>query len=206
AVSDRDVIYHADLPGQDHAVAEGGAACNAHLRDQQAGTAHAHVMADMDQIVQLGAGADNRRARLGAINAAVGADLDVVADLDRAQLRHLLERGADRNIAEAVRADHAARVKNAALADSYAPIQDDVGVEDGLVPDGAAVPDVDAGPERDTVAEGDCLAEDDVRANAYLLAQTRVRADLRGGVNADGQIPGRRKRFQHPDKRGARVG
>ena len=47
------------------------------------------VVGDLHQVVDLGAGADARGLEGAAIDRGAGADLDVVADLDVAQLRHL---------------------------------------------------------------------------------------------------------------------
>ena len=47
------------------------------------------VVADLHEVVDLGAGADPRLAHRGAVDGGVGADLDVVLDHHRADLRHL---------------------------------------------------------------------------------------------------------------------
>ena len=51
-----------------------------------------HVVADLHEVVDLRAAADPRRAGGGAVDGRAGADLDVVADLDGADLRDLAVR------------------------------------------------------------------------------------------------------------------
>ena len=75
------------------------------------------VVADLDQIVDLGAFADDRIAVAAAVDRRVGADLDVVLDDDPADLRNLQMSGPAGNIAESVLADADARVEDDAIAD-----------------------------------------------------------------------------------------
>src|SRR5262245_40521505 len=51
--------------------------------------AHDHVVPDLHEIIDLAAGADHRVLERAAVDAAVGADLHVVADDHPADLRHL---------------------------------------------------------------------------------------------------------------------
>ena len=98
--------------------ADRGAAGNAGAAGHGRVLADAHVVADLDQVVELDAVLDHGVLQRAAVDAGVGADLDVVADAHRAQLLDLFPgaRAVGRE-AEAVGADHHARMHDAALAD-----------------------------------------------------------------------------------------
>ena len=68
------------------------------------------VVADHDQVVDLGPLADPRGLEGGAVDRAVGADLDVVLDLEPAGMRDLHVPAVDLAVAESVAAEHAAGV------------------------------------------------------------------------------------------------
>src|SRR5437867_1900662 len=106
-----------------------------------------HVVADLDLVVELGAVADHRVAQRAAIDAGVGTDLHVVADAHGAELLDLLPVALRGREAEAVGADHDARVQDAALTDHAA------------------------------LGEGDAADEAAERANARVAANDAVRAD-----------------------------
>ena len=58
-----------------------------HLRHDDAMAPDRHVVADLDQIVDLGALADHGVADRAAVDGGAGADLDVVLDDDPADLQ-----------------------------------------------------------------------------------------------------------------------
>src|SRR5664280_672368 len=74
-------------------------------------------MADLNQVVDLGALADHGVANGAAVDRGAGADLDVVLDDDAPDLRHLEVAGAAHNEAEAILADLAARMDDDPVAD-----------------------------------------------------------------------------------------
>ena len=67
-------------------------------------------------------------AERGAIDAGVGADFDIVADFDAADLRELFVMIAGANEAEAVGAEDAAGVEDGAVADCHVLVDCDVGM------------------------------------------------------------------------------
>ena len=78
--------------------------------------ADAHVVRDLDQIVDLGVFADNRVGHGATVDGGIGADLDIVLDNDAADLRNALgPRAGDE--AETVLADLGAGVDDHAVAD-----------------------------------------------------------------------------------------
>ena len=66
------------------------AAGDADLRGEQHVASERDAVRDLDEIVDLGAGADARLADGGTIDRRVRADLDVVFDDDAADLRNLV--------------------------------------------------------------------------------------------------------------------
>ena len=87
-------------------------------------------------------------AELGAVDADARADLDVVLDDDRADLRDLHVLFAVPGVAEAVGAQDGAGVDDDAVADGDALADDDVGEELAVVADSDIVADDDAGMQR----------------------------------------------------------
>ena len=89
ACLNRHMIANADLTADYAAVADLRASRNPRLRRNHDVGSHNVVMANVHQVVQLGAGADNRLVQRAAVDGAVGADLDVVADDQLADLGKL---------------------------------------------------------------------------------------------------------------------
>src|SRR5690606_38058379 len=103
----------------------------------------AHVVGDLHEVVDLHAVLDDGVVDRAPVDRRVRADLDVVADDHRAELRHLDPAAVRETLreAEAVRADHGA------------------GVHDAPAPDPHPVEDADARGEPRVVADLDALAE-----------------------------------------------
>src|SRR5262249_38395482 len=89
AVADVDVVGDPHLAGGDDVIAGAAGAGDAHLADEEVVPADPAVVADLHKVVDLGAGADARGLEGAAVDGRAGADLDVIADLDVAELRHL---------------------------------------------------------------------------------------------------------------------
>src|SRR5439155_5233970 len=88
-VADVHVADDADLTGHHDVIARTTRARDAHLADEQVVPADLAVVAHLHEVVDLGAGPDARRLERPAVDRRAGADLDVVADLDVAELRDL---------------------------------------------------------------------------------------------------------------------
>ena len=108
----------ADLPRHLDVVADDRRAREAGKRGDGAMLADSAVVPDLHEVVDLRAGADPRAAGLRAVDARVRADLHVVVEHHVADLRNSLERPSTKRPAEAVAADHAARVQHDAVADA----------------------------------------------------------------------------------------
>src|SRR4030095_10400523 len=91
------------------------AAGEPHLAGEQAVRAEPTAVADHDEVVDLRPVPDDGRAESGAIDGGARADLDVVLDHDRADLRDLPVAVRERQVAEAVAAHDRARVQRDAI-------------------------------------------------------------------------------------------
>ena len=109
--------------------------------------ADAHVVGDHDQVVELHALLDHGIADGAAIDGGVRADIHVVADDHRADLRHLHPGALLGRKAEAVAADDRAGMDDAACADLHVAADEDPRQQPRVIADHGAVFD-DACPDR----------------------------------------------------------
>src|SRR5690606_12033276 len=77
-IPDFKVIRQTRLPGDDHPIADFAATGDAHLGDDHAVFADDVVVADHDQVINLGAPLDEGGAQVGAVNRGTGADFNVI--------------------------------------------------------------------------------------------------------------------------------
>ena len=193
SLADVHVVAHADLAGHHHVVAGRRAAGDADLRANEVVPAEPAVVGDHHQVVDLRALADDGRAVGAAVDRRAGADLDVLADLDVAELGRELVPAVDLAIAEAVGADHGAGVNDGAVADARVFVQHDVGKERHAGADDAAGHDVHAGVNRRAgadvavVADGGAGVDVDVVGESWPMGLTMacgltpMRTSCRGG-------------------------
>src|SRR6185437_2253611 len=187
AFADRHVVIYADPRTQHNKVFQGRAAGYSHLRHQYAVTADADVMADLDQVVDLAALANDRVANGAAVDGGTGADFDIVLNNDAADLRDLQMAAAAHHEAEAVLPDLAARMDDDAIADQRV-------ADDGSRADRAVAPDPHLSSDHcggaDDGAAADLGARPDHRArldrDAALQPRGRVHMGA-GGLASLGQ-------------------
>src|SRR5262245_16058183 len=123
SASDLDVAHDADLPCDHHVVADLSAPRDTDLGDDDAVRANLDVVADLDEVVDLRARADPRRAGGGAVDRHVGADLHVVVHDDVPDLGKLPVDLAVPHEAEAVAPNHRAGVNDHAVT-QLAPLEE----------------------------------------------------------------------------------
>ena len=202
AIADVDVIADAHLPGHDHVIAGGGAAGDAHLRAEHVVAADAAIVGDHDQVVDLRPLADHGGAVGAAIDGRAGADLDVGAQLDVAQLGRQPVAALDQLVAEPVGPQHRAGVNQAAGADHRIFVQHHVGEDGHMLADPRAGHDVDAGVDRRAGADLNVVADGGQRINVHVVAQFGRRADAGLGADADARLAALRlKEGHHSGKR-----
>ena len=162
-------------------------------------------MRHLDEVVDLGAAADDGLAQRRSIDAGAGADLDVVLDAGDARLRNLAVHGAIalaleiEGETEAIRADHAVRLEDDPISDQAALADDGAGPEDAVLPHLGEVENARAGME--SGPRPDAGARPDVGSRQNRGGGMHFRARVDPGARLD---PARD--FQLSMKKRARLG
>src|SRR6185437_554841 len=151
--------------------------------------ADTYVVADLDQVVDFGALADDGVANGATIDGCAGADFNIVLDDDTPDLRDLQMAGGTQQEAEAVLTDLAARMDGDAIADqrvaddtsgadrTFAP-DPHVGSDHGGGPDDGAAADLGARPDhRARLDRGSALKP---RGRVHIGTGRLARLDERG--------------------------
>jgi hypothetical protein len=81
------------------------------------------IVGDVDHVVELHSVADDGGAQCRPINACVGSDFDVIANLDVPDLWELMPNPIGRNEPKSVSSDHSSRVDDRSIANRHAVIQ-----------------------------------------------------------------------------------
>src|SRR3954463_2086654 len=150
--------------------ADVGAAGDADAAGDRGVRADARVVADLDLVVELDAFLDHGVVESAAVDGGVGADLDVVADAHRADLRDLHPAPTVVGDAEAVGADHHAGMHDDALAEGAASVDDDARIEAAVVADLDVVADDATGADGDPRTELRALRHDGAWVHPGRLA------------------------------------
>src|SRR6185436_7976961 len=169
SATDGDVIPDPRLPRDDRLVFHLHAPGDPRLGHDEAPGTDAHVVRDVDQVVDLRSSPDHRVVDAAAVDTGVGADLDVVADQAATHVRNLAVRLAPfaRDVAEPVAPQHRARVHDDALAERRARIAGDARVEQRVVAQRHAVAQHAPGADADALAQLHSRAHDGVRADFH---------------------------------------
>ena len=189
-LADLGVVLDPGLAAHDDVVARLATAGDPDLPAEQVVLADPVVVADHDEVVDLGPLAQDGRLEGSPVDRAVGPDLDVVVDLDRADLGGFDVPAVDHFVSEPVGTEHRARVDLDAVAQRRAVVEDDVRVKDHVAADPAAVADDDVRLERRTVADLGIVAHDDEGVDRDPLADPG-----RGGDDGRGMDSHPARRF-----------
>src|SRR6266850_459999 len=168
AVADGHVIGHAHLTRQHDAAPQLRAARHADLGHEDRVLTHLDVVPDLDEIVDLGAAADDRVAEGRAVDRAVGADLHVVLH------------------------DHPARLGDLAVARAVEGEAEAVGADDGAGVHEHAAPQAHAGQQRHVWTQHAALADLRAGADEHEGADSRARPDARARLDHRQRSHGRR--------------
>src|SRR5271168_44948 len=125
-VSNFQVPSQSRLPAENYVIACLGTAGNACLGHDQAMSAKNHIMAYLNQIVDLGALANDRRTECSAVDCHARADFDIIPDNHSPDLGHLAMNAFVQHIPEPVGADDASGVNAHPVADLRFGIHDNV--------------------------------------------------------------------------------
>src|ERR1035441_5964135 len=164
---DRRMVSDANLASNDRTVSDLDTSRNAGLRCDHDVGSDRHVMANMDQVVELRSCADHGFVQRAAVNGAIGADLDVLADDKLTDLGKLVIAAVlfIAHKSEAVSAQHRACVHHDTAAQRRTRIDDDACIQVTIV------------------ADHDALADDAARPDVRVLSHYGVRFDHRAGAN-----------------------
>src|SRR5216683_5328114 len=127
------MVRNADLTRDHDVIARGAGACDSHLTDQQVVSPDLAVVADLHEIIDLGAFANDRGLERAAVDGGAGADFHVIADLHMAELRDFVVASVMQAIAESVRADHRAGMDRDAMTQNGAVIKDGMRIESDII-------------------------------------------------------------------------
>jgi hypothetical protein len=152
-VADGQMSGYADLPGHDNVVADPCAPGNAYLGDDDALLADRDVVADLDQIVDLGPTSQPALAERRPVDGRVGPHFDILLDHNPADLWKLLISTGGRCESKPITADDSPRMDDGPVPDLGAGHEDAVGIEKHILPHLALLADIDtaehSGPSAD---------------------------------------------------------
>ena len=122
------LIPHADLTADNRVVANSDSAGQAGLGGDYNMLADAAVVANVDPIIELGTLADGRNTQRGTVHTGIGADLNIVPQFHRTDLRNFVIPATRHFEAKAICADDGSGVENRPGTDAYAVINSDARV------------------------------------------------------------------------------
>src|SRR5208283_4549835 len=177
---------------EDYVVTHCGRASESDLRAEQRVFSYGRGVADLHQIVDLGASRNRGLANGGAVNAASGLDLNVVSDDYVAGLDNLVPVGLSvftsviLGEAEAVGAYDHRVLQDYVIAELAVLAHYGVSVRKEVVADSCSAIDRDVREQDGVVADLDILGDDHVRAEVSVLAELRCGMNDSGWVNSGG--------------------
>src|SRR5208283_1890639 len=168
-VADFQVAGQAGLAAQHEVVPHLRAPGNPRLRDDDAVLTDADVVPNLDEVIYFGAPPDHGRTQGAAVHRDAGAQLDVVADDDVADLGHFPVHAVVGDVPKAVGPDDTSGMNPHAVADFRPGIEDHVWEQVDILAELAIGPNVVA------------AVQDGARADADFLAHHTLRTDVRRG-------------------------
>src|SRR5262249_27342768 len=151
-------------------------------------------------------GANARRAKCGAVDGRAGADLDIVGDLDVAQLWHLDVPPILQPIAEAVRANDGVGMHDHALTEDTTVVKDHMRMKDYIARQPAEVTDRHARMQPAAVADDALLTDDRERADSHAATEPGRRMNVSGRMDSgQGDLRPRMQSLHDRDESNQRV-
>ena len=144
------------------------------------------VMCDVDHVIELDAVADEGEAQGGPIDASVGTNFDIVANLYAADLRELDLGTVYGNEAKAVGSDDGTGMDYRSFANLNAVVDRDAGVKDRAFADGDIAADGAPCENLDLIGDEGAGADRGVRANGEVVAKGDAWINDGRGVDSGG--------------------
>jgi hypothetical protein len=105
-VANFDMATESDFAGEGDIIANPCAAGDPHLGTENAMFANSDIVANLDEIIYFSTTLDPCTPEAGTVDSGIGANFDIIIDLDRASLRDLLLAALTKFIAEAICPDN----------------------------------------------------------------------------------------------------
>ena len=174
----------ADLPGEDHVVADLRGTGEADLRTQQCSPTHFRAVPNLHEVIDLRPASNTRFANAGAINTGIGLDFHIIFEHRRARLNNLVPFAlAIFRKPEAVSADDYAVLKNHVASQNTVLPHDGMGMREEVVPDSSSRVDHHMSEERAVVSDVDALFDYYIRSDASAFSDLRAWVYDRAFVN-----------------------
>jgi hypothetical protein len=199
------MVGDADLSAQRASVLDDDRAGEADLRREQTILADAAVVRDVDEVVDLGAGADERVADAPAVDCRVGADLDVVADQAAPDVWNLLVPAVAKDVPEAVRPDAGPGVDRDTTPELHPRVERHVREQAAALTHADPRADDAMSVDDDVVTQRRAVTDHGVRADAHPPAEPGPVAEARRLVHAGTRPDRTREAWQEADERRLRI-
>jgi hypothetical protein len=197
SVGDFYMAHYANLPPHDNALAHARATGDTSLRYDHGIFSDYHVVRDLHEIIDLHTLLNPCPAKTRAIDRRVRADLDVVVDLDDAELLNFFLPAIDHFKTKTVRADDCPAVNDHARSDAASLTNRHEWVNETAGSDCRPVSDVASSADDCVVADIYSGLNDGMRLDRHALSKFRARINDRGGVNPGRKRDWLRREFQH---------
>ncbi len=197
--ADYNVVDQTGLPRENHVVLEHRAAGDPHTGHEQTAGADPHVVAHLDQVVDLRARADHCVPYAPTVHRSVRADFDVVFDDAASHVRNLAMLAVvAAHVPESIASQTHAGMQEHAAPDDSPGIADDAGKKLRVVTDDHAISDHTACPDPHIASESHVASQHNMGADFYRVVPAG--ADANDGSRVDTRNPGR-LRIQGRDER-----
>ncbi len=184
AVADVCVVLDTCLAGHDDVIAGLAASGDADLAAQQVVWADLVIVADHNQVIDLGPFADPRGLEGCTVDRAIRADFDVVVDLEPASMWNLDMAAFDMAIAETIAAENTSGVHLDPIAENHISIKHRVGMNDTVAAKLATISDDSARVQRGSITDRRAVADIREWIDRHVLADPTGRGDARLRVDA----------------------
>ena len=206
ARSDVGFLPDPHLPSHDYVVLDDDPSGKARLSGDDNVSSDAATMPDVHQVVEFRAVSDDGLFERCPINAAIGADFDIIADFDGSCLRELFVVIAFKSEAETVSTDDRARVQRDPITDGDIMRNHNPRIDSAIGSQGRALADRYLGQDLSIRADAHSFVDDRVKTDRDTLIQLSRLRHNRSGMDA-GDGSGRWvEQVQNPREGVARFG
>jgi hypothetical protein len=187
------MVSQADSPRKNDVVSDPDTPRHPGSCHDQASLADANIMGDVDQVIDLGAPADDGVVDTAPINRGVGTNLHLILDDAASNMRYPLVAIGGRKETKSRTADHSSGLEHDPIAQTGATMANHTRSEHAILTDGYPFfqdhPRLESGPRSHPGA----VPQNGARSDAYVLTQNNGLAAHRGGMKPRRGNPGGNK-------------